>query len=140
MDDKEEIKHLIRQLNDTSYYNRKIIHINNELECIRNELVGVSSPTFKGYVIENHKPFTHSKYLELITKEEELILKREYFANEILKHENLIQSLSDDIRKHVIELYILQYRHNEVARHYNYTRQGLYNKINREILKVLHCN
>lgn len=134
---KDEVKHIIRGLYDCSYYNRKIIHINNELEAIDNRLLGVSSPCIKEYIIENHKPFTQKDKLELILKEEEKINLREKYANKILKYESLIESLDDEIKRFVVELYILQKKHSEVAYDHHYSRQALYDKINRAIAKSL---
>lgn len=62
----EEIKHIIRKICDCPYYNKKIIHINNELEVVENELIGVSSFNNDECYIENKKPFTHQRSIELI--------------------------------------------------------------------------
>ena len=133
----EDIKHVIRKFCDCSYYNKKIIHINNELEEIENELIGVSSLNNKEYYIENKKPFTHQRNIELIYKEQELIEKRDRYSNKILKLENLIESLSNEVKEYVILLYILPNRHSDVAKEKNFSRQALYKKINKEISKFI---
>ncbi len=136
---KEEIKHIIRGLYDCSYYNKKIIDINNKLEAISVELIGISSPVIKECIIENKKPYTHKNKFELIMKEDELIKERENYSQKILKYESLIQSLDYEIRKYVIDLYIVQKKHSDIATKHHYSRQALYNKINRALAKVLHC-
>ena len=133
----EDIKHIIRKICDCPYYNKKIIHINNELEVVENELIGISSFNNDECYIENKKPFTHQRILELIYKEQELIKKRDSYSEKILKLENLIEKLNDEVKEYIILLYILQKKHSDVAKKKDFSRQAIYKRINKEISKFI---
>ena len=133
--EKEEIEHIILKLKDTSYLNKKIININNQLEVINTQLVGLSSPKFKSYVIENKAPYSMANTIKLMMQEEELIEQRNKYEQQILEYEDLLMSFDEDVRKMVIELYILKRKHSIVARDNNYSRQAMYKKINANFIK-----
>lgn len=132
---KEEIEHIILKIKDTGYLNKKIININNQLEVINTQLIGVSSPEFKFYMIENKKPYSSSNMIKLMMQEEELLEQRNQLEQQILEYEYLIMSLDYDVRKMVTELYVLKRKHSIVARDNNYTRQAMYKKINANFIK-----
>ena len=132
---KDEIEHIILKLKDTSYLNKKIININNELEVVNTLLTGLSSVEFKPYIIENKKPYSDANRMELIMKEEELITMRNSIQKQIMEYEPLIQELDEDTKRIVVDLFILKKRHSVVAKENHYTRQAMYKKINSNFLK-----
>ncbi len=80
-----DIKQFIRDVTSCGYYNRKIISINNDLENIRSEMVGIKSIAPKNYIIENKKPFSLQKLNSLIIDEEKLIIARDNYQKRILE-------------------------------------------------------
>lgn len=135
---KQEIKHYIFGIkNDVSYYNKKIIRLNKELEYINSEMTGISAISYDGPIVENKKPSNNYRLLELIEKESKVISQVEQCTKEIMKYEEVFTKLSPDVQQYIIELYIFpNSNHENVAKKYGYTRQSLYKKVNKEIERV----
>lgn len=132
-----DVKQYIKDVCSVGYFNRKIIYINNLLEDISTQLIGVSSASPRDFYIENKKPYSHSRIIELMTKEENLIIERDRYVNRILELENIFNSLDEQIQKCMISFYILKENHDLAARQFNFSRQAMYKKINNAIKKSL---
>lgn len=132
-----DIKQFIRDVTSCGYYNRKIIDINNNLENIRNELVGVKSIAPKNYIIENKKTFSFQKLNSLLTDEEKLIIERNKYQQRIMEVDNYFSKLPFEMQEIMINIYIVGFNHEKIARLYHYDRSTLYRNVNKEIKKIL---
>ena len=132
-----DIKQFIRDVTSCGYYNRKIISINNDLENIRSEMVGIKSIAPKNYIIENKKPFSLQKLNSLIIDEEKLIIARDNYQKRILEVDYYFSKLPFEIQEMMIKLYIVGMNHERTARIYHLDRSTLYRNINKEIKKIL---
>lgn len=134
----DDVRFVRMRFSEASYLNRRIISLNLQIEYVENRMAGVSSPR-TDEPMKHGSPTSSPPFLELMMEEERLVGERTAYQNQLTEFEWVMMALDDDTRRYATEMYILGERHEKVAERHHYTRQGLYDRINRGIRKVLQC-
>lgn len=137
MSDVDYLKCEIRSYN---YLVTKIQFYNDELTRVANELQGVSSPRFKKVIYENaSNPYCDRK-LELMEEERILVNERSEWVNRFNYVSKYLELLEKKDLNMITELWIIKKKPESVWLKYNYSKEGMYKRIDTALQKIIKKN
>lgn len=125
----------INDLKSARYWNRKIIEYNEQLVEVATKLYTIGS-------IDYSKPRTdypsYAPPYALMDQEEKLIKKRSEAIQEINYLREILNELPKDIKKALIEMYVIGEKlHEDISAEIYLSRSSLYRAIDRCLSEVL---
>lgn len=143
----EKVNYFKRELMNYIYYKNALTEIELKLQMIAKEISSVSSPNLTEPIIENKTYRSPVNKFEILEEEQRYIKRREEIQKLIKPLDNFLESLSDDIKAVVIDVYMLKSQESnknktylQYAKKLNYSVSGLKKIINKKIVKYIKAN
>lgn len=138
-----KVTQLLNDLKTSVYCCRRIIELNQELEVMNHQILGLShnKPTLTKEQEKSHKPMPsfHGGYTSPVAMLEEISLKENeinYYRRRINECKS-IELLSMRDQNMLFDLYFFRMNQWDVAEKYGYTRQGLWKHIRKEMKELV---
>ena len=133
---KNKLEQFKRDLRSRAFYESMLNECDLKLEEIEVKLQGVSSPKMDQALSKN-KSFHKQNVLEWIMDEEKILEEKNDYLKRIVAIDEKLSLLEEVDRTLIIDLYVKNKRHENVADDYHMNRQNMYKKIEKMLSKIL---
>ncbi len=138
MKEKDNVEYFKRELQSYTYYQKKIKECDEKLECIKNKMLGLSSPGIKETILENVGNPYHDNKIELMEEEQMIVEEKSMWINRMLYVEKILVKMPDCKEKEImIKVFKNKELQYKVAFDENMDRKTMRRKINQFISKFL---
>lgn len=138
MKEKDNVEYFKRELQSYTYYQKKIKECDEKLECIKNKMLGLSSPGIKEPILENVGNPYHDNKIELMEEEQMIVEEKSMWINRMLYVEKILVKMPDCKEKEImIKVFKNKELQYKVAFDENMDRKTMRRKINQFISKFL---
>lgn len=138
MKEKDNVEYFKRELQSYTYYQKKIKECDEKLECIKNKMLGLSSPGMKETILENVGNPYHDNKIELMEEEQMIVEEKSMWINRMLYVEKILVKMPDCKEKEImIKVFKNKELQYKVAFDENMDRKTMRRKINQFISKFL---
>lgn len=138
MKEKDNVEYFKRELQSYTYYQKKIKECDEKLECIKNKMLGLSSPGMKETILENVGNPYHDNKIELMEEEQMIVEEKSMWINRMLYVEKILVKMPDCKEKEILlRVFVKKEGHQRVADKIGMDRKTMYRKINKFISNFL---
>lgn len=133
---KNEVEQFIRNLESVRYYNFKLQDVNLRIEEVEVKLYEVGAINYEKDFSATGDPYANQK-LGLMMVEEKLLKDKNYYTDKINTLRPILNSCSPEVKKGLINKYVLKKTWEDSAEEAGYSRRALEKKINKELIELI---
>lgn len=132
---KDKAEQFKRDLRSRQFYEGMVREYDLKLEEISIHLQGVGSP--RTDVVRKTSHHRQNNFVYWLMEEETCIKERRNYCDRIARMDEVLAKLEDEERDLIVDLYVKNKRHENVADEHHMNRQNMYKKIDKMLFRIL---